>query len=202
MQDRGERWWYFRRFWRQSSGVRYPGNSRISSNHLFCELGLWWPSSTLMESFADSRSNPFVGWGNLLLFDMVNDWALREATQDRIYRIQLYDMIISDLDFADDVCLLEDDFNAAQELLSSVIAGLNHQCQKDVSNVLKPRARKREMLRWRAWKCKPFQLSGEHNHRQQRHHQSPNRSKTELPKPPSTRKDCPISGSQTTSPQT
>ena len=29
---------------------------------------------------------------------------------------------ISDLDFADDICLLENDFNAAQELLSSVIA--------------------------------------------------------------------------------
>ena len=31
-------------------------------------------------------------------------------------------MTISDLDFEDDVCLLKDDFNAAQELLSSVIA--------------------------------------------------------------------------------
>ena len=31
-------------------------------------------------------------------------------------------MTISHLDFADDICLLEDDFNAAQELLSSAIA--------------------------------------------------------------------------------
>ena len=35
--------------------------------------------------------------------------------------IQLGDMTISDLDFACDICLLEDDFNAAQEFLASVI---------------------------------------------------------------------------------
>ena len=68
--------------------------------------------------------------------------ALREATQVRIYGIQLDDITISDLVFADGICLLEDDFNAAQELLSSVIAaaaktGFNQQCQKDATNIFK-----------------------------------------------------------------
>ena len=59
-----------------------------------------------------------------LLFVIVIDWAPREATQDVIFGIQLDDLTISDLYFADDVWLLEDDFNAAQELLSSVIAAV------------------------------------------------------------------------------
>ena len=78
----------------------------------------------------DTLSTPFnvttgVRQGSklsLLLFAIVIDWALREATQDRILGVEVDDMTISDVDFADDVCLLEDDFNAAQELLSSVIA--------------------------------------------------------------------------------
>ena len=62
------------------------------------------------------------------LFVLVNEWALREAIQDRIFGIQLDDMTISDLDFEDDVCLLEDDFDAAQELLLSEIATAAKMC--------------------------------------------------------------------------
>ena len=78
----------------------------------------------------DTLSSPFQGTTSVkqgsilstLLFVIVIDWALREATQNRIFGMQLDEMTISDLDFADDICLLEDDFNATQELLSSVIA--------------------------------------------------------------------------------
>ena len=69
----------------------------------------------------DTLSSPFqvttgVREGSIqcqLLFVIVINWALREATQYRIFGIQFDDMTISDLDFADDVCLLGDDFNAA-----------------------------------------------------------------------------------------
>ena len=37
-------------------------------------------------------------------------------------------MTISDLDFSDEICLLEDDFNAAEEFFSSVIAAVAKMC--------------------------------------------------------------------------
>ena len=79
---------------------------------------IWHISSTF-------QVNAGVRQGSVLfplLFVIVIDWAVREATQERIFGIQLDDMTFSDLDFADDVCLVEDDFNAALGLLSSVIA--------------------------------------------------------------------------------
>ena len=57
-----------------------------------------------------------------LLFVIVIDWSPRGATQDCIFGIQFHDMTISDLDVADDACLLEDDFTTTRELLWSVIA--------------------------------------------------------------------------------
>ena len=113
---------------------------------------------------------------SLLLFVMVIDWALREATQDRIFGIQFDDMTHLWPRFCR-WCLparrwLQCSPGASLVCHSgSCKNGLNHQCQKDASNVLKLRARKPEMWRWCAWKCKSSQLFGEHHHRQQRYHQ-------------------------------
>ena len=59
---------------------------------------------------------------SLLLFDVLVHWVVREAIQFCRFGIQLYGMSNSYLDFAADICLLEDYLNATQKLLSSVKA--------------------------------------------------------------------------------
>ena len=76
----------------------------------------------------NSLSNPFaivsgVRQGSILapfLFNLVIDWALLEATENQPLGIALDDMVITDLDFADDICLLEDNIKDAQTLLDLV----------------------------------------------------------------------------------
>ena len=76
----------------------------------------------------NSLSNPFaivsgVRQGSILapfLFNLVIDWALLEATENQPLGIALDDMVITDLDFADDICLLEDNIKDAQTLLELV----------------------------------------------------------------------------------
>ena len=75
----------------------------------------------------NSLSKPFaivsgVRQGSILapfLFNLVIDWAMHEATEKQLLGIALDDMI-TDLDFADDICLLDDNIADAQTLLDLV----------------------------------------------------------------------------------
>ena len=76
----------------------------------------------------NSLSKPFaivsgVRKGSILapfLFNLVIEWAMHEATEKQLLGIALDDMIITDLDFADDICLLDDNIADAQTLLDLV----------------------------------------------------------------------------------
>ena len=76
----------------------------------------------------NSLSKPFaivsgVRQGSILapfLFNLVIDWAMHETTEKQLLGIALDDMIITDLDFADDICLLDDNIADAQTLLDLV----------------------------------------------------------------------------------
>jgi hypothetical protein len=56
------------------------------------------------------------------LFNIIVDWVMETATIGRNLGITLHYMTVTDLDFADDICLLEDNLNSAQELLNLVVS--------------------------------------------------------------------------------
>ena len=76
----------------------------------------------------NSLSKPFaivsgVRQGSMFapfLFNLVIDWAMHEATEKQLLCIALDDMIITDLDFADDMSLLDDNTADAQTFLDLV----------------------------------------------------------------------------------
>ena len=76
----------------------------------------------------NSLSKPFaivsgVRQGSILahfLFNLVIDWSMHEANEKQLLGIALDDMIITDLNFADDICLLDDNIADAQTLLDLV----------------------------------------------------------------------------------
>ena len=76
----------------------------------------------------NSLSRPFavvsgVRQGSILspfLFNLIIDWIMRSATSDGQHGLALDDMVVTDLDFADDICLLEDNISDAQLLLNKV----------------------------------------------------------------------------------
>ena len=69
----------------------------------------------------NSLSKPFAIVSLLapFLFNLVIDWAMHEATEKQLLGIALDDML-TDLDFADDICLLDDNIGGAQTLLDLV----------------------------------------------------------------------------------
>ena len=113
----------------------------IDRRHLWdiCEA-LGMPVNTLQmlkamydESYSCVRaynqlSEPFaittgVRQGSILsplLFIFIVDWIMMTATHDKNFGIQLEETLITDLDFADDIALLEDNINLAQDFLDSV----------------------------------------------------------------------------------
>ena len=64
-----------------------------------------------------------VGQGSILspfLFNIVIDWIMEQALENENVGVALDDMTIADLDFADDICLLDDNGTDAQRLLDKV----------------------------------------------------------------------------------
>ena len=92
---------------------------KVMHDEIYCSLKAYDTLSSPLQVTTDIRQGSKL---SPLVFLIVIDCPLRETTQDRIFGIQLDDMTGSELDFADGMWLLEDDFNAAQEFLSSVIA--------------------------------------------------------------------------------
>ena len=54
------------------------------------------------------------------LFNLAIDWIMEEALRNDNVGVSLDDTIIADLDFADDICLMDDNGNDAQRLLDNV----------------------------------------------------------------------------------
>ena len=54
------------------------------------------------------------------LFNPTYDWIMEQALSNDLFGITLDDMMVADLDFADDICLIEDNGNGAQKLLDNV----------------------------------------------------------------------------------
>ena len=54
------------------------------------------------------------------LFNIVIDWIMEQALENENVGVALDDMTIADLDFADDMCLLDDNGTDAQRLLDKV----------------------------------------------------------------------------------
>ena len=54
------------------------------------------------------------------LFYLAIDWIMEKALSNDLLGITLDDLMIVDLDFADDICLIEDNGNDAQKLLDIV----------------------------------------------------------------------------------
>ena len=57
---------------------------------------------------------------SLILFNLASDWIMEQALSNHLLGITLDDMMIADLDYADDSCLIDDIVNGAQKLLDSV----------------------------------------------------------------------------------
>ena len=93
--------------------------SKVLYDEIYCSMRA---NNTLSTPFQVTTGVTQGSKPSPLLFVIVIDWVLTEATPDRIFGNQLDDMTISKLDFADDICYFEVDFKAAQEILSSVIA--------------------------------------------------------------------------------
>ena len=55
------------------------------------------------------------------LFNLANDWIMQNALCQEMHGISLDDTYVPDMDFADDICLLEDNDEDAQRLLDSVV---------------------------------------------------------------------------------
>ena len=55
-----------------------------------------------------------------LLFIMMIDWIMKNALTDKNFGLELDNATVIDLNFADDICLPEDDEDKAQELLTRV----------------------------------------------------------------------------------
>ena len=55
-----------------------------------------------------------------LVFIMVIDWIMKNVLADKNFDLELDNATVTDLDFADDICLPEDDEDNAQKLLIRV----------------------------------------------------------------------------------
>ena len=56
-----------------------------------------------------------------IAFNLAIDWIMQNALRQGMHGISLDDTYVPNLDFADDICLLEDNAEDAQHLLDSVV---------------------------------------------------------------------------------
>ena len=66
------------------------------------------------------------------LFNFTIDWIMEQALSNDLFGITLNDMMVADLGFADDICLIDDNGNDAQKLRDNVTNNALRVCLQTV----------------------------------------------------------------------